>query len=75
MEHHSNMVPWQMLAAERDVRLEFVPVNDDFLFDMDAYRELLKQGPKAGFFTHMSNMLGPSPRPKRSSAWRMKPAR
>ena len=58
MEHHSNLVPWQMLAAERNVRLEFVPVTDDYLFDMDAYRELLKFEPKLVSFAHMSNVLG-----------------
>lgn len=58
MEHHSNLVPWQILAAERGVRLEFVPVTGDFLFDMDAYARLLEQEPKLVSFTHMSNMLG-----------------
>lgn len=58
MEHHSNMVPWQILAAERGVRLEFVPVTDDYLFDMDAYRELLKLEPKLVSFAQMSNVLG-----------------
>jgi len=58
MEHHSNLVPWQMLAAELNLRLEFVPVNDAFLFDMDAYRLLLEQEPKLVSFTHMSNVLG-----------------
>ncbi len=58
MEHHSNLVPWQMLTAERGVRLEFVPVTDDYLFDMDAYRELLKLEPKLVSFAHMSNVLG-----------------
>ena len=58
MEHHSNLVPWQMLEAERGVRLEFVPVTDDYLFDMDAYRELLKLEPKLVSFAHMSNVLG-----------------
>ncbi len=58
MEHHSNLVPWQILTAERGVRLEFVPVTDDYLFDMDAYRELLKLEPKLISFTHMSNVLG-----------------
>lgn len=58
MEHHSNLVPWQILASERGVRLEFVPVTDDYLFDMDAYRELLKLEPKLVSFTQMSNVLG-----------------
>lgn len=58
MEHHSNLIPWQILAAERDLRLEFVPVTEGYLFDMDAYRELLTQKPKLVAFTHMSNVLG-----------------
>jgi cysteine desulfurase / selenocysteine lyase len=58
MEHHSNIVPWQMLAAERDLRIEYIPLTPDFLLDMEAYRELLKMGPKMVAFTHMSNVLG-----------------
>lgn len=58
MEHHSNIVPWQILAAERDIVIKFVPITPDYLFDMDAYRELLKLNPKLVSFTHMSNVLG-----------------
>ncbi len=58
MEHHSNLVPWQMLASERNVRLEFIPVTQDGLLDLDVYRELLGQGPKMVAFVHMSNVLG-----------------
>jgi cysteine desulfurase/selenocysteine lyase len=58
MEHHSNIVPWQMLAAERGLRLEFVPVTDDGKLDLDAYRRLLGLGPRLVGFTQMSNMLG-----------------
>ncbi len=58
MEHHSNLVPWHILAAERDVRLEFVPVTDLGLLELDAYRKLLDQGPRLVSFTHMSNVLG-----------------
>ncbi len=58
MEHHSNLVPWQMLAAERGVRLEFVHVTDDGLLDLDSLRLLLAQQPKLVAFTHMSNVLG-----------------
>ena len=58
MEHHSNLVPWQMLAAERDVELAFVPLTGDYLFDMDAFAELLKREPKLVSFTQMSNVLG-----------------
>lgn len=58
MEHHSNLVPWQMLAAERGVELDFAPVTADGLLDMDAYRALLERAPKLVAFTHMSNVLG-----------------
>ena len=58
MEHHSNLVPWQLLKAERGVRLEFIPVTGDGLLDLDAYRTLLNQSPKLVSFTHMSNVLG-----------------
>lgn len=58
MEHHSNLVPWQMLAAERDLRLEFIPVTPDGLLDLEVYRELLKWGPRLVAFTQMSNVLG-----------------
>ena len=58
MEHHSNLVPWQMLKAERGIRLEFIPVTDDGLLDLEVYRTLLDQSPKLVSFTHMSNVLG-----------------
>jgi cysteine desulfurase/selenocysteine lyase len=58
MEHHSNLIPWHILKAERGVRLEFIPVTDDGLLDLDAYRALLDQSPKLVSFTHMSNVLG-----------------
>ncbi len=58
MEHHSNLVPWQLLAARTGARLEFVPVTDDGLLRLDIYEELLKQQPKLVAFTHMSNVLG-----------------
>lgn len=58
MEHHSNLVPWQMLAAERGLRLEFIPVTADGLLDLDEYKKLLEQGPKLVAFTQMSNVLG-----------------
>jgi cysteine desulfurase/selenocysteine lyase len=58
MEHHSNLVPWHMLAAERGVDLEFVPVTDDGLLDLDVYRSLLARTPRLVAFTGMSNVLG-----------------
>jgi cysteine desulfurase / selenocysteine lyase len=58
MEHHSNLVPWQILAAERGVRLEFIPVTDGGELDLEVYRRLLAQSPRLVSFTHMSNVLG-----------------
>jgi cysteine desulfurase/selenocysteine lyase len=58
MEHHSNLVPWQMLAAQLNLRLDFIPVTPDGLLDLETYHNLLAQGPKLVSFTHMSNVLG-----------------
>ena len=58
MEHHANLVPWQMLAAEKDLRLEFIPVSDKGFLDLNEYRRLLGLGPKLVGFSHMSNVLG-----------------
>lgn len=58
MEHHSNLVPWQLLAQRTGARLEFVPVTDDGLLRLDIYEQLLQQKPKIVAFAHMSNVLG-----------------
>ncbi len=58
MEHHSNIVPWQILAAEKGIRLEYIPITPDGLLQLDEYRKLLKQKPRLVAFTHMSNVLG-----------------
>ena len=58
MEHHSNLVPWQMLQAERGIELDFIPVTEDGLLDIEAYGTLLSRRPKLVSFTHMSNVLG-----------------
>jgi cysteine desulfurase/selenocysteine lyase len=58
MEHHSNIVPWQILAAEKGIRLEFIPITPDGLLQLDEYRKLLEQKPRLVAFTHMSNVLG-----------------
>jgi cysteine desulfurase/selenocysteine lyase len=58
MEHHSNLVPWQILQGERGIELDFIPVTENGLLDLDAYKALLSRGPKLISFTHMSNVLG-----------------
>lgn len=58
MEHHSNIVPWQIIAAEKNLVIDYIPVMGNGLLDMDAYRRLLERKPKVVSFTHMSNVLG-----------------
>src|SRR5258707_8227658 len=58
MEHHSNLVRWQLLAHRTGARLEFVPVTDEGLLRLDIYEQLLQQKPKLVAFAHMSNVLG-----------------
>jgi len=58
MEHHSNLVPWQMLSEGLGVRLEFILVTPDGLLDLEEFGRLLELRPKLVAFTHMSNVLG-----------------
>ncbi len=58
MEHHSNLVPWQLLAERIGVRLRFVPVRDDGTLALDQLPSLLTRKVKLFAFTHVSNSLG-----------------
>jgi len=58
MEHHANLVPWQLLVQEKDGDLEFVPITDDGRLRLEVYEALLHLRPKLVAFTHVSNMLG-----------------
>ncbi|MBI3289731.1 MAG: SufS family cysteine desulfurase, partial [Elusimicrobia bacterium] len=58
MEHHSNIVPWQLLAAERGITLKFVPVEPDGTLDLGKVKELLDEQPKLFSFTAVSNAIG-----------------
>jgi cysteine desulfurase/selenocysteine lyase len=58
MEHHANLVPWQILAQEKDADLEFIPITDDGLLRLDVLEVLLRLKPKLVAFTHVSNTLG-----------------
>jgi cysteine desulfurase/selenocysteine lyase len=51
-------VPWQILAIEKGIRLEFITMTTDGLLELDVYQKLLEQKPKLVAFTHMSNVLG-----------------
>jgi cysteine desulfurase/selenocysteine lyase len=57
MEHHANVVPWHILAAERGIELRWVPLTDDGQLDLTDLDQLL-EGAKAFAFTAMSNVLG-----------------
>jgi len=58
MEHHSNIVPWQLLCSERGAKLANVPVQDDGQLDAEALDRLLARGPKLLAVVHVSNVLG-----------------
>src|SRR4029077_16206709 len=58
MEHHSNLVPWQLLAERTGARLRFVPVQENGTLALDRVDDLLSQGVKMFAFTHLSNSLG-----------------
>ncbi len=58
MEHHANLVPWQMLAKETQARLKFIPVDEQGYLDMPAFYRLLTPSVKLVSITQMSNVLG-----------------
>ena len=58
MEHHANLVPWQLLVQEKDGDLEFIPITDEGVLRLEVYEALLHLRPKLVAFTHVSNMLG-----------------
>jgi cysteine desulfurase / selenocysteine lyase len=58
MEHHSNIVPWQQLAERVGAEIDWAPIDDDGLLDLDALRGLLERGPKVLAIAHVSNVLG-----------------
>jgi cysteine desulfurase/selenocysteine lyase len=58
MEHHSNIVPWQQLAETVGAEIDWAPVTDDGLLDMDALKSLIERGPKLVAVAHVSNVLG-----------------
>jgi cysteine desulfurase / selenocysteine lyase len=58
MEHHANLVPWQLLVQEMDGDLEFIPITDDGILRLDVFEVLLRLKPKLVAFTHVSNTLG-----------------
>lgn len=58
LEHHSNIVPWQMLCGEKGCKLRVIPCDDRGVLDLDAYEKLFNARTKFVAFTHVSNALG-----------------
>lgn len=58
MEHHSNIVPWQLQAAKKGIALKVIPMHDDGTLDMEAYVRLFSKRTKIVSVTHVSNVLG-----------------
>lgn len=58
MEHHSNIVPWQMLCERKKLKLKVIPVLDNGELDLEAFEQLLSEATKLVAVTHISNTLG-----------------
>ncbi len=58
MEHHSNIVPWQLLCQDREAELAYIPVLEDGKLDLDGLDALLTRGPRLVACVHVSNVLG-----------------
>lgn len=58
MEHHANIVPWQMLQQQVGFNIEVIKVLENGELDLESYKDLLKKGPKIVSVTHCSNTLG-----------------
>jgi cysteine desulfurase/selenocysteine lyase len=57
MEHHSNLVPWQQMVHRQGGELLVAPMDDNGVLDLQAYEDLLKQGPQIVAMAHVSNVL------------------
>ena len=58
MEHHSNIVPWQLQARKKGLVLKVIPMTDDGVLDMEAYKNLFTEKTKIVSIAHVSNVLG-----------------
>lgn len=58
MEHHANIVPWQLLCQHRNLSIKVVDINDRGELDLDQYRSLFNERTVMAAFTHVSNVLG-----------------
>ena len=75
LEHHSNIVPWQLLRDHTGIEIKPIPIHDDGAIDLEAYRELLADNPvKLVAVLHISNAIGTVVPVRRWHGWRMIPA-
>ena len=58
LEHHANIVPWQMLCERKKMKLRVIPINENGELDVDAYKSLLNEKTKIVAIAHVSNVLG-----------------
>lgn len=58
MEHHSNIVPWQLAARRKGIKLRVIPMSDDGILDLEAYKKLFSDKTKMVSVAHVSNVLG-----------------
>ena len=58
MEHHANIVPWQMLCERKKAKLKIIPFSDEGVLDLEAYRRLITDRTRIVAVTHVSNVLG-----------------
>src|SRR6056297_2840323 len=58
LEHHSNIVPWQMLCERTGAKMKVIPMNEDGMLEMDQFDTLLSEKTKLVFLNHVSNALG-----------------
>ena len=58
LEHHSNIVPWQMMAEKNGAKIKVIPLKEDGQLNIESYNELLNQNTKLVFVNHVSNALG-----------------
>ena len=58
VEHHSNIVPWQILAQRRGIVLKVIPITDEGMFDMEVFQQLITNRTKLVSVAHVSNVMG-----------------
>ena len=58
MEHHSNIVPWQLQATRKGIHLRVIPMTDDYRLDIDAFGQMFNEHTRLVSVTHVSNVLG-----------------